>query len=257
MDLHTLSAGGITMSVSARYAGNLVKFGHENQNSVFYDTFPRAEPFIWWDRFFTGLIPKAAGWGVWDWESSLPKEKWSLSEKSVGSWTGYEAASDICHGPGLKELHLRASYMILPGVPILRAEISAENRSSEWKRFSLGFAGVPRLCGQDVSNVHTVINGKRVFHQPTKDETEVAVDPRDNWVVYEEPSSGQTLGISVACKTRDILELRTLSENAQLVAISDWRELAPGESTSVVAYFVLDADPETMTRLKHLPDEIS
>ncbi|MFX0045841.1 MAG: hypothetical protein ACFE8Z_08340, partial [Candidatus Hermodarchaeota archaeon] len=257
MDLHTLSAGGATMSASAGYGGNLVKFASENQTSVFYDTFPRAEPFIWWDRFFTGLTPIAAGWGVWDWESSLPNEKWSLSEKNVGPWTGYEVTSDFCHSPGLKSLQLRASYMMLPGVPILRAEISAENRSEEWKRFSLGFRGVPRIGGHPVSNVYTIINGKRVFHQPTKDETEVAVDPQDNWVVYEEPSSGQALGISVACKTRVILELRTLSENAQSVTISDWRELESGENTTIVAYFVLDSDPETMTRLKHLPEKIT
>jgi len=256
MDLHTLGAGGVTMSVSAGYAGSLVKFGPENQRSVFYDTFPRAEPFIWWDRFFTGLIPIAAGWGVWDWESSLPKERWRLSEKDVSPWKGFEVTSEFCHSPGLKELYFRASYMILPGVPILRAEISAENRSTEWKRFSLGFAGVPRLGGKEVSNVHTVINGKRIFHQPTNDETEVAVDPEDNWVVYEEPTSGQALGVSVACKTRDILELRTLSENAQLVTISDWRELDPGEKTTIVAYLVLTSDPETMIRLKYMPEKI-
>ncbi|MFX1415911.1 MAG: hypothetical protein ACFFC0_03815, partial [Promethearchaeota archaeon] len=178
------------------------------------------------------------------------------SEKDVGPWTGFEVTSDFCHSPGLKNMHFRASYMILPGVPILRAEISAENRSSEWRRFSLGFAGVPRLGGQDVTNVHTVINGKRVFHQPTKDETEVAVDPEDNWVVYEEPISGQALGVSVACKTRDLLELRTLSENAQLVAVSDWRELDSGEKTTVVVYLVLTSDPESMIRLKHLPEKI-
>jgi len=256
IDLHTLRTGGITMSASASYSGNLVKFGPDGQDSVFYDTFPQADPFIWWDRFFTGLTPIAAGWGVWDWESSLPKEKWSLSEKREGPWTGYEVTSDFCHSPGLKGLQFRASYMMLPGVPILRAEISAENRSSEWKRFSLGFRGVPRLGGHSVSNVHTVINGTRIFHQPTMDETEVAVDPQDNWVAYEAPSSGQELGISVACKTRDILELRTLSEDAQSVTISDWRELEPDESTTIVAYFVLNSDPETMIRLKYLPEKI-
>ncbi len=257
LDLHTLSTGGITMSTSAGYCGNLVRFAPENQENVFYDTFPRAEPFIWWARFFTGLGPIAAGWGVWDWESSLPEEKWSLSEKSVGPWTGYEVTSEFRHSPGLKGLQFRVSYMVLPGVPILRAEISAENRSSEWKRFSLGFRGVPHFGSHGVSNVHTVINGKRVLHQPTKDETEVAVDPQDNWVVYEEPSSGQMLGVSVACKTRNTLELRTLSENAQSVVINDWRELEPNENTTVVVYFVLNSDPETMNQLKYLPEKIA
>jgi ribosomal protein S18 acetylase RimI-like enzyme len=253
-DLHTLRADGIIMSASAGYTGNLVRFGLEGQDSVFYDTFPRAEPFIWWDRFFTGLAPIAAGWGVWDWESSLSMEKWSILEKNVGPWTGYEVTSKFCHSPGLKGLEFRASYLMLPGVPVLRAEISAENKSSEWKRFSLGFRGVPRLSGPAVSNVHTVINGKRVFHQPTKDETEVAVDPKDNWAVYEEPSSGQVLGVSVACKTRDILELRTLGENAQAVTISDWRELEPRENTAIVAYFPILSNPEDMIRLKYLPE---
>ncbi len=50
VELHTLASGRSEIAVSADYAGSLAKFGPTGENSLFYDTFPKAGPYVWWDK---------------------------------------------------------------------------------------------------------------------------------------------------------------------------------------------------------------
>ena len=85
LNLHSTVVSGIRMAVSPDYGASLVRFGPVDEPSIFYDTFPKADPLVWDDRHFSGVTPKLIGSMVWDWQTALPKEVWSVSESFIGT----------------------------------------------------------------------------------------------------------------------------------------------------------------------------
>ena len=80
-----------------------------------FDTFPKVEPFIWWDKAYSGVTPYLIGFDIWNWESGLYEEHWTITEITSGSWVGYEAKATLQHSPGIKGLEATMRYLLLPG----------------------------------------------------------------------------------------------------------------------------------------------
>ncbi|MHA1910033.1 MAG: COG1470 family protein, partial [Candidatus Thorarchaeota archaeon] len=167
LGLHTLLSGGWQMAVSPDYVGSLVRFGKDG-HSVFHDAFPKSDPFIWWDRYYSGLNPWIQAWGVWDWETAFWKETWEISDKEIAPWRGFEMTTALKHSPGLKGVEFSARFMTIPGVPLVHAHLMARNLSGQWIRFTYGLRGTARPGGNVQNKMHTIVGGRRVDYEPTE-----------------------------------------------------------------------------------------
>jgi hypothetical protein len=254
--LHSFTLGEYQMAVSPDYCANLVRLGKEGRPSVFYDTFPEAKPFIWWDQHYSGVSPMIAGWGIWDWESALPKEEWLLSEVTQGPWIGYELRTVAKYTPKVKGIEFTVRYMMLPGAPLVHSEIRATNKSGAWKKVWLGFRGVSRVGGKTQSNIHTVTQGGRIRCCPTAEQTRIAATPEEGWIAFEESESGEVLGTISGAKKEPVLRATNLGEKAQQTMVRGWKKLKTGESGAVSCYYVLASTVEDVVLLKNLPARI-
>ena len=253
LQLHTLTSGKGSMSVCGDYGGTLTRFGPAGEASYFYDTFPEAKPFVWWDKHFSGLKPIIWSTDVWDWETALHKEKWSVKEISVGFWDGYDLSSTLEHSIKLQGVFAHVRYLQLRNAPVVFAEIKAENRTKQWKELYLGFTGSPRLNGKPQSWIHAVANGDYVAYEPTDTEADVRVSPEAGWVAYREPESGKVLGIVSTCHTGQGMSADNLGANAQLVWLRERRLVAPGGETSLSCYVLAAPSVESVRLLRGIP----
>jgi hypothetical protein len=252
-ELHTLTSGRSEISVSADYAGSLARFGPSGESSYFYDTFPKADSYVWWDKHYSGLMPIFWHVGVWDWESALHKEEWSLKETGQGAWQGYEVTSTLAHCPKLKGVEMRVRYLQLKDVPLVYAEIEASNKTSQWIEFYLGIRGSPRLNEKPQSWIHSVANGVEVAFQPTESEADVRVSPEAGWVAYEEPESGKVLGVISTSKASSTISADNLGAKAQMMWFRDKRILSPGGSTKMSCYLLAAPSVNSVRLARGLP----
>ena len=244
------------MAVSPDYCANLVRFGKEGKSSVFYDTFPEAKPFMWSDQHYSGVSPMIAGWDIWDWESALPKEQWSLSEVTQGPWNGYELRTIAKHASKVKGIEFTVRHMMLPGVPVVHSEIRATNRSGQWKKVWLGFRGILRVGGKNQSNIHGITQGGWVSYCPTADAARISAIPEEGWIAFEEPESGEVLGTISGAKKESTLRAMNMGEKAQETMVQGWKELKTGESGAVSCYYILAPTVDDVILLKNLPARI-
>lgn len=253
--LHTISTGGYSIAACPEHAGTLVRFHKEGSPSVFYDTFPKVGPFIWWEKVYSGLSPIIAGMDVWDWESALHQESWTISNEKVGPWVGFKTTSVLQHSPGLKGVSVSFRYLILPGTPLMSVEFTTLNSSGQWKRPAVGYRGIPTPGGGVLNTIHTTRDNKRIVHEPTSQESELFAG-REGWGAYENATDGTVLGIISAYKWDNLLYLDTLGEKAQHFGLRERRALKPGESTSMTSYIMITHDVDTVEQLKDLPEVI-
>ncbi|MHA2041943.1 MAG: GNAT family N-acetyltransferase [Candidatus Thorarchaeota archaeon] len=255
LHLHTLLSGGWQIAVSPDYAGSLVRFGKEGQ-SIFHDIFPRTDPFIWWDRYFSGLNPWIQAWGVWDWETAFWKETWTVSEKEIGSWKGFELTTDMKHSPGLKGMEFSVQFMFLSGVPLVHAHLTARNLSSQWKRFNYGLRGTARPGGQVQNLIHCIVSGRRVIYEPTEGRARFLTDPRHGWAGFVDSRSDQTLGAISTLKTKTNLHALNIGRDAQRLLTQVTIGLHPNEEATFSSYLTILEDVEDLRLLTNLPKDI-
>ncbi|TFG13580.1 GNAT family N-acetyltransferase [Candidatus Thorarchaeota archaeon] len=248
--LHQLLTKPLSIAVSPDYCGGLLRISKGSEESVLYDTFPKAKPFVWWARFHSGISPIIQAEGIWDWESALPKESWKATQIELSPWTGYEMTSSLKHCPGLKDFVWRLRYLVLPGTPLLHFSVKAENKSKKWARFTFGFRGALKQNGMPLSNVLTTFNGKEQLIEPTGQHLSVQSSAQEGWICI--PNSPQPIGLISTAKHRETLSFATLSDKAQMFDLSDERELYPGESTSLQGYIVLSSSCDEVKTLKNL-----
>jgi GNAT superfamily N-acetyltransferase len=251
--LHSLTTGGYTIAACPEQSGTLVRFHRNGEPNVFYDTFPKVGPFIWWDKVYSGISPMIAGLEVWDWESALQRESWKLSNEKVGSWVGFKMTSILQYSPGLKDVTVSFRYLILPGTPLLSVEFTTHNTSKQWKRPLVGYRGIPNPGGSALNKVHTTRDGKRMVYEPNIQGVDIYAG-REGWGAYESPSDGTVLGIISAYKWDEIVYTDTLGEKAQLFGVRERRALKPDETTSIMSYLVIADDVDTVDLLKDLPE---
>ncbi len=240
----------LDIAVSPDYCGGLVRVCPGSSESVFYDTFPEAKPFVWWDSFYSGVSPIIACEGIWDWETAVPKESWKSTQVKLSPWIGYEMASILKHSPGLRGFLWRLRYLVLPGTPLVHLSVKVENRSKKWARFCLGFRGAPRRDGEPLANFVTYFNGKKQCVEPTGTHLSVSSSAEEGWICcLTEP---QRIGLISTAKDRETVSIRTLSDRAQIFVLSDQRELYPGEKTVLQGYIILSRNCDEIETLKNL-----
>ena len=252
MTLHEVKSGHFMISVSPEYLASLVRFGSDGGLSLFQDTFPRADPFMWVDRHFTGVNPIIQALGVWDWQTGLQLERWSVSLREDGPWVGFEMKTRIEHCSGLKGMNFTLRHMLLKGTPVISSEIEANNGSRQWKRLTLGLQGVPRLNGRPQSIIYTAVNNRNVIYEPTVNRAEIIPTPQEGWAAFKEPDSGLVLGVISDCKTDDIIGLSNMNENAQWVRLSALRDIEPDGKASVKSYFVVTDNVDDIVLIRNL-----
>ncbi|MFW9843503.1 MAG: GNAT family N-acetyltransferase [Candidatus Thorarchaeota archaeon] len=255
--LMTTTIGDYAIAVSPENVGSLVRYGKVGEPSMFYDTFPKLEPFIWWDKAYSGVTPLISGFDVWDWETGLYKEQWAINETRVDSWTGYEAKTTLQHSPGIKSLDVTMRFLLLAGTPLVRFEVQLDNSSGLWRRPYLGFKCFPTPGGDSQSKVHTIHQGRKIVFEPTGNESDIWAFPEAGWGAYEGRSSGKILGIVSTIKTRETLALDTLGDKAHHFVFRTQPRLASG-SMAKVALYMFDAESiEQVESLKNLPVRIN
>ncbi len=251
LQLHSLLSGDWQIAVSPDYAGSLVRFGKDGM-SAFHDTFPKSDPFIWWDRYFSGLNPWIQAWGVWDWESAFWKETWTVSEKEIGPWKGFDMTTGLKHSPGLKGVEFSARFMTLPGVPIVHVHLTARNLSGQWKRINYGLRGTARPGGQVQNIMHSIISGRRIIYEPTEGRARLQADPRDGWAGFVDSKSGEVLGAISTLKTRSSLNTVNVGRDAQRLYTQETVGLHPNGKATLSSYIVILEDVEDILLLKNL-----
>jgi ribosomal protein S18 acetylase RimI-like enzyme len=253
--LHSLLSGGYQIAVSPDYAGSLVRFGKDGQ-SVFHDAFPKSDPFIWWDRYFSGLNPWIQAWGVWDWESAFWKETWAVSEKEIGPWRGFEMTTAMKHSPGLNGMEFSARFMILPGVPLVHAHVTARNLSGQWKRFNYGLRGTARPGGQVLNKIHSIVSSRRIIYEPTEGRARFLADPQEGWAGFVDSNSGEVLGGISTLKTTTSLHALNIGRDAQRLLTQVTVGLHPNDEATFSSYLVILEDVEDLPLLKNLAKDI-
>ena len=255
-DLMTTTIGDYAIAVSPQNVGGLVRYGKVGEPSMFFDTFPKVGPFIWWDKVYSGVTPVLTGFDVWDWETGLYKEQWTISETKVGSWVGYEAKTILQHSPGIKGLDVTLRFSMLSGTPLVRLEVQLDNSSGLWRRPYMGFKCFPTPGGDTQSNVHTVHQGNRILYEPTGNSADIWGFPEAGWGAYEGLTSGKILGIVSTIKTRESLALDTLGDKAHHFVFRTQPIFKFG-STATAALYLFDAQSiEQVENLKNLPVRI-
>jgi GNAT superfamily N-acetyltransferase len=252
-NLHTLKTGGYTMSVSPEYLGGLVRYGLDGEPSAFFDTFPEVKPFIWWDKFYSGLSPILVGWDVWDWETGIQKESWSISDTKAGAWVGYETTSTLQHSPGLKGISVTYRYLLLPGTPLLSVEASVSNTSNGWKRVMLGFRGVPRFEEEVQNRIHTIRDRSPLIYETHSNSVDIWAG-REGWGAFENPKTGDILGVISSFKWDEVLYLDSMGDKGQMFGIRDRRPVKPGDHTKIGGFILLTDNIDSVGKLQDLPD---
>ncbi|MGY5876696.1 MAG: hypothetical protein RTU30_13190, partial [Candidatus Thorarchaeota archaeon] len=252
-ELHTLTSGRSEIAVSADYAGTLTKFGPAGEDSMFYDTFPKVAPYVWWDKHPSGVMPVIWHVGVWDWETALHKEKWSIKETGQGVWQGYELSSTLAHCPKLKGVEVKVRYLQLKDAPLVYAEIDVTNKTSQWIEFYPGMRGSPRVGGKIQSWIYSVALGRDIVYQPTESEADVRVDPEAGWAAYADPESGKVLGVVSTTKANSTISADNLGASAQMIWFRDKRRLSPGKSTKLSCYLMDAPSVDSVRDARGLP----
>ncbi len=191
--------------------------------------------------------------GVWDWETALHKEKWSIKETGHDAWQGYELSSTLAHCPKLKGVDMKVRYLQLKDAPVVYAEIEATNNTSQWIEFYLGMRGSPRVNGKIQSWIHSVATGRDVVYQPTGSEADIRVAPEAGWVAYAEPESGKVLGVISTTKANSTISADNLGDSAQMFWFRDKRRLAPGKSTKISCYLMDASSVDSVRQARGLP----
>jgi hypothetical protein len=254
--LLTTVIGDYSIAVSPHNVGSLVRYGKVGEPSMFYDTFPKLEPFIWWDQVYSGVTPFVSGFDVWDWETGLYKEKWSISETKIGSWVGYETKTTLQHSPGIKGLDVTMRFLLLSGTPLVRYEIQIDNSCGIWKRPFMGFKCIPTPGSDMQSNIHTVRHGRKLVYEPTGNEANVWAFPEAGWGAYEGQASGKILGIVSTIKTRESLALNTLGEKAHHFVFRTQPKIASGSMARASLYMFDAQSIQQVEALWNLPVKI-
>ncbi len=253
LELRTLISGRSRIAVSADYAGTLTKFGPVGEESYFYDTFPEAKPYIWWDKHYSGVMPVIWSTDVWDWESGLSKEKWSMQETTSGNWKGYELRSTLEHSIKLQGVETIVRFLQLNDAPAVYSEIRAVNKTPQWKELYLGFRGSPRLNGKSQSWIHSIANGTPVDYQPTDSEADVRVSPDAGWAAFREPESGMVLGVVSTCHSGLGISADNLGANAQMIWVRERRLIPPNAETRLSCYYLAAPSVESVRYSRGLP----
>ncbi len=255
-ELLTTNVGDYSMAVSPQNVGGLVRYGKIGEPSMFFDTFPKVAPFIWWDKAYSGVTPFLSGFDVWDWESGLYKEQWAISEFKSGSWLGYEAKVTLQHSPDIKGLEATLRFLMLSGTPLVRLEIQLRNSSGLWKRPYLGFNCFPTPGGDAQSKIHSVRQGQKIVYEPTGNNADIWVQPEAGWGAYEGLTSGRILGIVSTIKARESLALDTLGEKAHRLIFRAQPMIRSGASAESVLYLFDAQSIKQVELLKNLPEKI-
>ncbi|MGY5859933.1 MAG: GNAT family N-acetyltransferase [Candidatus Thorarchaeota archaeon] len=255
-DLMTTTIGDYAIAVSPQNVGSLVRYGKNGEPSMFFDTFPTVKPFIWWDKVYSGVTPYITGFDVWDWETGLYKEQWTISEATSGSWIGYEAKATLQHSPGIKGLEVTMRFLMLSGTPLVRLEVQLDNASGLWKRPYMGFKGLPTPGGDVQSNIHTVHQGQRILYETTGNESDVWGFPEAGWGAYEGKTSGTILGVVSTIKTRESLAVDTLGIKADQLVFRTQPIVKAGFTAKAVLYLFDAQSIEQVELLKNLPKRI-
>jgi hypothetical protein len=250
--LHTLTMGDYSMAVSPEYLASLVRFGRVGEESVFYDTFPKSGPFMWWNQYFSGVNPAMAGWNIWDWESAFQKEKWTLKESQKGPWIGFEMSTLAQYCPGLKGMGFRVRYLMLQGTPIVNVMLEASNQSKRRKKVRLYIRGVPRPGGAIQNRIYTIFNEQQIIYEPREVEADLPCSPKHGWIVFEDPKSGNMVGLISNERTRESIAAFNMGEKADMSFLHGVRSLKPNEASSLSCFIVLPDFPEDMTLLNKL-----
>jgi GNAT superfamily N-acetyltransferase len=254
--LHSLISGPYRMGTSPDFLGNMVFFGKDGEESLFRDTFPEPQPFIWDDKHYSGIRPRLIGSNVWDWQSALPLEKWTIKDHDVGPWMGYLLESTFQHATGLKGIHFTVHYMLLRGTPLAYIRVDAENKSGSWKELRIGFNGVPIHGGVPQSHLHAVVNKRRILYEPPESDMNFSIDPLEGWAAYEEPQSGQILGIISTVKQHHSLNFQNSGSKGQWFTVWDRRRISIGQKTSISAYVMMANEADDVEKLKMLPENL-
>lgn len=250
-DLYLVESKDYELGVSPSYCASLVRFGRKGEN-VFYDTFPEANPFIWDDEHYSGMTPILQGWSIWDWQSAVPKEKWTIEKVQKGPWYGYEMRTLLEHCPEIEGIEVTISHLLLQGVPIVNSCMRIKNRSKKWNSIHYGFRGVPRLGEKAQSEIHTVIEGKRIAYKPTAVSTALRPDSEEGWGAFHNQETNQILGIISNNKSNRALSLSNGGEQVQWITLKDDARLNPGESKNVECFFVVAPSINMVNNLKDM-----
>jgi RimJ/RimL family protein N-acetyltransferase len=250
--LHTLTMGDYILAVSPEYLASLVRFGHVGEKSVFYDTFPKSGPFMWWNNYFSGITPGMAGWDIWDWESSFQKEKWSLKKTKEGPWIGFEMFTLAQHSPGLRGIELCVRYLMLQNTPLVKITLDLSNKSRRRKKTRLYLRGVPRPDGAIQNRIHTIFNEQQICYEPREVEADLPCSPKHGWIAFENPSTGKLVGMISDERTRESIAAFNMGKNADMFFLHCIRSLKPSKTSKICCFIVLPDSLNDMTLLNKL-----
>ncbi|TFF84651.1 GNAT family N-acetyltransferase [Candidatus Thorarchaeota archaeon] len=245
--------GNYELVASPEHRAGLIRFNLAGETSPFLDTFPDVGPFVWWDRFHSGVSPYLVGYDTWAWEQGFSKEKWTMKEAQVGPWVGYSATMKSKYVPNAKGVQLQARYLTLPGTPLVQLQMRVTNKARLWRRVLFGFRGVPRPGGDKRSIVHTVQDGKKVTYRPLGNETEVFVSTDEPWGALEGINKGEILGVVATDTSQTSLSLNIQGENAQTIGFRKWVTLSPSQTSLMTGYLVLAESVSQVEDLRQLP----
>ncbi len=250
--LYTLQCGGYRLSVSPEHAGGLVAYGPVGAPSVFYDTFPELKPFAWFDIMHSGVVPYVAGHRIWDWESSLRKESWSLEEVDRGPFSGYRVSTVLQHVENAQGVSISYDYLLLRGTPLVNVTMTVENMSDRWKHFSAGLMGTPVAGMNEKDRFHFIRSGKRVLYETTPNSIIVVPDAAAGWFVFERPN-GEVFGMASTCKTRKTIMVIHMGEMGNRFILDDRFRLKSGQRETRSWWFLHGNDVEESIHIKDLP----
>ena len=250
--LHTLTMGDYCLAVSPEYLASLVRFGRAGEESVFYDSFPKSGPFMWWNKYFSGVNPAIAGWDIWDWESAFQKEKWTLKESKEGPWIGFEMSTLAQYCPGLKGMDVRVRYLMLQGTPVVNIMLEVTNQSKRRKKVRLYIRGIPRPGGAIQNRIHTIFNDQQIAYEPRAVEADLPSSPKHGWIAFEDPISGKMVGMISNERTKESTAAFNMGEKADMSFLHGVRSLKPSEVSSISCFIVIPDSPNDMTLLSKL-----
>ncbi|MCF2136661.1 MAG: GNAT family N-acetyltransferase [Candidatus Thorarchaeota archaeon] len=228
LSLHTIRSGGYRLSVSPEQAGGLVAYGPENGPSVFYDTFPELRPFAWLDILYSGMTPFVAGHHIWDWQTSLRRETWSVEEIERGPLVGYRIMTTLRHAENVQGVHLSYDYLLLKGTPLVNVIMTIENRGKRWRICEAGLVGVPASGVNESDRLHFVRLGQRTIYEPTPNGVHLIPDASSGWFAFERPN-GEVLCVASTCKTRGNIIVNHTGEAGHFLMLSDKFRLRSGQ----------------------------
>ena len=229
--LHTLTCGTYRISASPEHAGSLVAYGPKDSPSLFYDTFPEVKPFIWRNKQYSGLNPAVMVRNVWDWETGIQMEQWTVEDLEDEKYVGYRITSTLQHTASAKDLRVSYDYRLLRGTPLLHIEVKVENIGDSWKRFEAGAFGVPTIGMSEKDTIHLVRAGRLISYEPTPISIRLKPDASEDWVAVER-STGEVLGIVASSKFRSSIQVIHIGEAGHILGFADDFNLGPGHSAN-------------------------